>query len=278
MRTSWGSATDRGRVRRLNEDSLLAYPPVFVVADGMGGHHAGDVASRIAVEELATLAGRPEVAADDVHVAVQRIAHRLRETVGERTAGTTLAGVGVASHNKGSYWLVFNIGDSRVYRWAAGLLTQISVDHSVVQELVDRGELAPHEAGAHPDRHVITRAIGTGPDPEPDYWLIPAAPGDRILVCTDGLTSELDDRRLAKVLGAVADPQQAATELVEAAVLHGGRDNVTVVVVDVAAGGHDPAESTAEGARPRLLVPWDEATDGSTNPRASRARVPEVDR
>ncbi len=235
-------------MRRLNEDSLLAYPPVFVVADGMGGHAAGDVASRIAVEEFAGLAGRASVTADDVHECVGRISQRIRGSVGERSAGTTVAGVADASTSDGSYWLVFNIGDSRVYRWAAGALEQISVDHSVVQELVDRGELALADMGSHPDRHVITRALGTDLEPEPDYWLLPAGPADRFLVCSDGLTSELSDDDLGEILSSVKDPQNAAIALVDLAVRRGGRDNVSVVVVDTTTGGRpdDDVERTAD--------------------------------
>lgn len=237
MRTSWGSATDRGRVRRLNEDSLLAYPPVFLVADGMGGHAAGDVASRLAVEEFSQLAGRTSASADEVHECFHRTATRLRETISDgRTVGTTVAGVAIAAHDGGTYWLVFNIGDSRVYRLAGGELEQISVDHSVVQEMLDAGELAPEQAVGHPERHVITRAVGTGSVPEPDYWLIPAGPADRVLICSDGLTSELDDAALQALLAEVADPQDAAQRLVAAALDAGGRDNISAVVVDVAAG------------------------------------------
>ncbi|MCB2174684.1 MAG: protein phosphatase 2C domain-containing protein [Actinomycetales bacterium] len=277
MRTTWGSATDCGPFRRLNEDALLAYPPLFVVADGMGGHDAGEVASRIAVEEAGQLAGRPEVTADDVHTIVRAISARVRAVVPDgRTVGTTFAGVGIARHEGGSYWLVFNIGDSRVYRYADAGLTQISVDHSVVQELVDRGVIGAAEALHHPDRHVITRAIGTGPDPDPDYWLIPAGAADRMLVCTDGLTDELADDEIAELLASSPDPQVAAERLVDAAVERGGRDNVTAIVVDVAASRAGDDDSTAEAHRePRG---WDEAADGSTNPRQSRARVPEVDR
>lgn len=277
MRTTWGSATDCGLFRRLNEDALLAYPPLFVVADGMGGHDAGEVASRIAVEEAGRLAGRAEVAADDVHVIVRAISTRVRAVVPDgRTVGTTFAGVGVARHEGGAYWLVFNIGDSRVYRYADATLSQISVDHSVVQELVDRGVISAAEALHHPDRHVITRAIGTGPDPDPDYWLIPAGQADRMLVCTDGLTDELADAEIAELLGSSPDPQVAAERLVKAAVDRGGRDNVTAVVVDVASARDVEDDSTAEAHRgPR---DWDEASDGSTNPRQSRSRVPEVDR
>jgi len=247
-------------VRRLNEDSLLAYPPVFVVADGMGGHAAGDVASRIAVEEFAGLAGRLMVTADDVHECVGRISQRIRGSVGERSAGTTVAGVADASTSDGSYWLVFNIGDSRVYRWASGALEQISVDHSVVQELVDRGELSAAEAAGHPDRHVITRALGTDIEPEPDYWLLPAGTADRILVCSDGLTSELSDEDLSLILSTVHDPQNAAIALVDLAVRRGGRDNVSVVVVDSAGGAHrDEIEQTAD--TPVRAAP-DRATEG----------------
>ncbi|MCV2395619.1 protein phosphatase 2C domain-containing protein [Actinotalea sp. M2MS4P-6] len=280
VHAAWGSATDCGPYRRLNEDALLAYPPLFVVADGMGGHDAGEVASRIAIEEASSLAGRPVVTADDVHVVVRAISARVREAVpAGRTVGTTFAGVGLATHDGGSYWLVFNIGDSRVYRFADGALSQISVDHSVVQELVDRGVIAPQEAHRHPDRHVITRAIGTGPDPDPDYWLLPVGSDDRMLVCSDGLTDELADDELAAVLADVADPQVAAEALVDAAVRRGGRDNVTAIVVDVATARSVDADSTAQGAERRAAAkPWDELSDGSTNPRASRARVPEVDR
>jgi serine/threonine protein phosphatase PrpC len=238
VHTSAGSATDIGRIRRLNEDASLVHPPVFLVADGMGGHTAGDVASRLAVEEFFQLAGRPTATHDDIQRCVERTASRVRETVpGGRTAGTTVAGVAVAAHDGEPYWLVFNVGDSRVYRLADGALEQVSVDHSVVQELVDAGRLSPQDAEHHPERHIITRAIGTGPAPSPDYWLIPAGPADRMLVCTDGLTQELDDDAIRYLLMDQPDPQEAARGLVSAAVAAGGRDNVTAVVVDVTDGG-----------------------------------------
>ena len=283
MRTSWGSATDRGRVRRLNEDSLLAYPPVFLVADGMGGHCAGDVASRLAVEEFSQLAGRSTASADDVHACFSRTAERLRRTVAaDRTAGTTVAGVAIAAHDGGSYWLVFNIGDSRVYRLAGGELEQISVDHSVVQELVDSGELDADAAREHPERHVITRAVGTGEEPEPDYWLIPAGTADRLLICSDGLTSELQDDAIQAVLAGVADPQEAASRLVADALRAGGRDNITAVVVDVAAapGGPDTETTLRSEDRPvpgpdlvPTSEPWDDEIDGITVPRPIPART-----
>lgn len=273
MRTSWGSATDTGRVRALNEDALLAYPPVFLVADGMGGHEAGDVASRLVVEEFGRLAGRAGVTPDDVHACIQGAARRLRATVGDRTAGTTIAGVAVAAHDGGAYWLVFNVGDSRVYRIVAGRLQQISVDHSVVQELLDAGAIVPEQVGEHPERNVVTRAVGTGPDPEPDYWLIPAGPTDRLLVCSDGLTAELTDAQIAAVLVAQDDPQDAAQALVDAAVRAGGSDNVTAVVVDVAAAVPEPRPPRAAPARPLEPV-VDDLPGEDTNPRPTAPEVP----
>ena len=270
MRTSWGSATDRGHVRDVNEDALLAYPPVFLVADGMGGHDAGDLASRIAVEEFAQLAGRPTATADDVHACFVRASARIRaEFTGGRRGGTTVAGVAVAEHDGGSYWLVFNVGDSRVYRWTDGGLEQVTVDHSVVQELLDAGRLSPAQAAGHADRHVVTRALGTGPDPEPDYWLLPAGSRDRLVVCTDGLTRELTDDDIAAVVEQQSDPQAAAAALVAFALAGGGHDNVSVVVVDVAtAGGAQDVSITIPRADAGLgPTQWDEMLDGATVPR-----------
>jgi len=278
VRTSWGSATDRGHVRPVNEDALLAYPPVFLVADGMGGHFAGDVASRLAVEEFSQLVGRSSASPDEVHACFRRTAERLHETIAAgRTAGTTVAGVAIAAHDGGAYWLVFNIGDSRVYRLCAGALEQISVDHSVVQELVDAGELAAGEARTHPERHVITRAVGTDGEPEPDYWLIPAGSADRLLICSDGLTTELDDEALRRVLATVPDPQEAAQRLISDALDAGGRDNVSAVVVDVAAVGEGPDVGMTVKAshlgqlraavRDEHPDGWDEQVDGATLPR-----------
>ena len=247
MRTTWGSATDRGLTRAANEDALLAHPPVFLVADGMGGVAGGAEASRVAVEEFARLAGRATTTADEIHACFRRTGERLAVELAGTRAGTTVAGVAVASVGPSAYWLVFNIGDSRVYRWANGVLDQITVDHSVVQELVDRGELATDLVASHPDRHVITRVLGTSGAPEPDYWMIPAGARDRLLICTDGLSRELRADVVAVGLRENASPQDAATWLVSRAIAAGGRDNVTVVVVDAASdaddtGGPDPSQ------------------------------------
>ena len=248
MRTQWGTATDRGCVRAINEDPVLAKAPVFLVADGMGGHDAGDIASAIVVEEFAALTGQAATTSDEVHDCIGRAAARIRETLTGLTAGTTVAGVAVAALEGEHYWLVFNVGDSRVYRLADGEFEQISVDHSVVQELVDRGSLSVRAAKIHPERHVITRAVGTSSSPEPDYWLLPVGAHDRFLICSDGLTTELSDDTIHGGLSAYPDPGEAATWLVAEALKAGGRDNVTVVVVDSAAGGDAGPEESALSA------------------------------
>lgn len=234
VRTSWGSATDRGHVREVNEDALLTFPPVFLVADGMGGYDAGDLASRIAVEEFAQLAGAVGVGVEDVHGCFARACARMRtEFTGGRQGGTTVAGAVLVEIDREPYWLVFNVGDSRVYRFSDERLEQVSVDHSVAQELAEAGVIRRDQVASHPDRHVLTRALGTGEPPEPDYWMLPAGTSDRLLVCTDGLVRELSDEDLAAALAAEDDAQGLADRLVAAALARGGRDNVSVVVVDV---------------------------------------------
>lgn len=265
MLTTWGSATDRGLVRQVNEDSVLAFPPVFLVADGMGGHEAGGEASRIVVEEFAQLAGQPIATTDEVHSCFRRTAARLRAELAGVRAGTTVAGVAVTAFGTTSYWLVFNIGDSRVYRMHAGALEQITVDHSVVQELVDTGALSAEMAVDHPDRHVITRVLGTTSSPEPDYWLIPAGEHDRLLICSDGLTTALDDAKIESGLLEHESPQAAASWLVNHAVAAGGRDNVSVVVVDVVA-GDDALDATTAGRRDHLIRQFVETWGMSDTP------------
>jgi serine/threonine protein phosphatase PrpC len=233
----WGSATDVGRVRTLNEDSLLAVPGLFVVADGMGGHAAGEVASQLAVAEFARLAEQAAVRAEDVAETVRRANEHILAAGAERGdrhgMGTTLTGVGVVGSEQGEQLAIFNVGDSRVYQVTEGQLRQLTVDHSAVQELVDAGRLTAQAARTHPRRNVVTRSLGTDPAPDADVWLVQPVAGDRFLVCSDGLTGELQDSDIAELLGQNPDPQAAADELVRQAVAVGGHDNVTVVVLDV---------------------------------------------
>ncbi len=239
-----GARTDVGRVREANEDDLLVAPPVFVVADGMGGHAGGEAASRIVVEQFTALARAgydPHHAEAVVQETLERCQRRLAEyaersgDVGRRSSpGTTAVSALLVETEEGAAWLVSNLGDSRCYRFADGALAQVSVDHSLVQELVDAGRISAEEAARHPERHVITRALGGPGTPEPDHFVLPLAEAPRLLLCTDGVNGMLDDDAIARVLREAEDPQHAADRLVDEALSAGGRDNATAVVVDVA--------------------------------------------
>jgi len=250
-----GAATAIGRVRRVNEDSYLALPSLYVVADGMGGHGSGDVASALAIDALAACARVLPVTAeavlaalDDANQAIVGATVRRGEVDG---MGTTVTGLALIETSGGSHLMVFNVGDSRVYRLAADRLDQITVDHSEAQELVVAGALTRDQARAYSRRNIVTRALGSDPAPTADHWLLPAIDGDRYLLCSDGLFSELTDDRIRELL-ATGDPQHAATTLVAAADDAGGHDNITVVVVDIDA-DDDPV---ADGeTTPRQMLP-----------------------
>lgn len=233
IQLSWGARSDIGLRRRSNEDAMIAEFPVFLVADGMGGHEAGDVASESALSAFRPLVGRAAVSIQEVDAAFRSATVAVEAIEAQQArAGTTIAGVAVSEHDGVSYWLVMNIGDSRTYRLTGGALEQISVDHSAVQELIDAGRLSPADAESHPERHVITKAVGAGSRAEPDYWLLPANAGDRLLICSDGLSKEVAPEEIAQVLRDELSAEAAAARLVQQALLHGGRDNVTVIVVD----------------------------------------------
>ena len=256
MSVHWGSASHRGRVRSANEDSMFASASLFVVADGMGGHAAGEVASRLAVEEFRPLSELPAITVEDVRETVGRANDRIllaAQEVGRAGMGTTLTGMAVVVADGWTQWAVFNVGDSRTYRFADGHLVQLTVDHSEVQELVDAGQITPDEAARHPLRNVVTRSLGLSPAPVPDIWVMPPAPGERFLLCSDGLTRELSNDTIRGVLQHHPQSQDAAGTLVADAVEAGGRDNVTAVVVDLvvdAAGRDDVDDDTA----PRTAV------------------------
>jgi PPM family protein phosphatase len=230
----WAGATHPGVRRTVNEDSVFASFPVFVVADGMGGHASGDVASALAVEAFRSLKGRTLADVECVEAAVQRAFDDVHaRSVGEPIGGTTLSGSVLVDVRGVAHWLILNIGDSRTYLYERGALQQVTVDHSVVQELVETGALARADARTHPSRNVITRALGAGERQPPDAWLRPAERGQRLLVCSDGLTGEVDDVEIAEILGDVASPAAAAALLMRRALDAGAPDNVSVVVVDV---------------------------------------------
>lgn len=230
----WAEVTDRGRRRDVNQDAVLAKYPLFVVADGMGGHEAGEIAARLAVDVVSSLAGASP-SMDEVTQVVRHAHDRVRALVSasERRPGTTLSGVVVTEHAGEPCWLVLNVGDSRTYRMVGGILEQLTRDHSEVAELVAQGLVAIEDAPRHPRRHVVTRVLGgSSPEVEPDLRMFPVSTGDRMLVCTDGLTEILPDARVQAVLRAECHPQAAADRLVREALASGAQDNVTVVVVD----------------------------------------------
>jgi len=239
-----GAATDVGLVREVNEDSFLAAPPVFVVADGMGGHDGGDVASTIVVEEFARLAEQgydPARGTEAVAATLRECQGRIERFGAEQRArgarnfhaGTTAVAALLVEDDGVPKWLLANLGDSRVYRFLDGALEQVSVDHSVVQELVDAGVITPDDAAVHPERHVVTRALGGSDRVEADYFLLPLPSVERLLLCSDGVSGMIDDTEIATILARAGDPRDAADEIVAASLRAGGRDNATAVVIDV---------------------------------------------
>lgn len=226
-----GAHTHTGKVRAGNEDSILAADPCFLVADGVGGQEAGAQASSAAVEVFQEMlpAGNParlediERALSDARQAVRGIA-----TAGGRGAGSTLTGVIRVDHDGIPQWYVLNIGDSRVYLHRDAELLQLTTDHSLQEELGAAGDPAAELA----PKNVITRALG-GDDDRHDSWLLPLESGSRVLVCSDGLTSEVGDEQIRGVLTEEPVAERAADELLRRALMEGGRDNVSVIVVDV---------------------------------------------
>lgn len=238
---NWGAASHVGMLRQQNEDSFVAQPDVFVVADGMGGHNAGEVASALAIQGMKEAArsgfATPEAvvtAINGANAAIHKASGGLSE---QRGMGTTLTAVVplAATATEPQRMVVANVGDSRVYLFRNDELKQVSADHSYVQELLTEGYITAEEARVHPRRNIVTRALGIEGDVSADSWVLPMLPGDRYVLCSDGLVDEVEDEQIAAVLRQSGDPQHVANELVATANDHGGRDNVTVVVVDVVA-------------------------------------------
>ncbi|MFF2273707.1 PP2C family protein-serine/threonine phosphatase [Agromyces sp. NPDC058136] len=243
------AASDVGLVRRANEDSALAEWPIYLVADGMGGYEAGDRASAAVVEAFrAHVVGRPLATVVEVREALAAASAGVAKVAAgtARGAGSTVAGVALVDDEGAPAWLVFNVGDSRVYRHHGTELEQLTVDHSLGQELVDSGSMRPDELATFDRRNVITRAIGA-PDSTADSWLLPVVNGERLLICSDGLTGEVSDEGIRAILTMSGRPESAAAALVQRARQAGGRDNITVVVIDVIAGGSDEHADATTG-------------------------------
>ena len=231
----WGAATDVGRVRHINQDSLVARSGLYAVADGMGGHTAGEVAAEIAVEVLekqeAIVSTRDLIEA--VHTMNAAIMARADAEPELSGMGTTLCALALVVSGDQERLAIANVGDSRIYVYAGDELEQLTEDHSLVAQLVRDGTLTASQADRHPQRNVLTRALGIDPDVTVDAWEVLPFAGDRFVLCSDGLSNELTDDQIAAVLRRLAEPQEAANELVRLANENGGRDNVTVVVVDI---------------------------------------------
>jgi protein phosphatase len=232
-----GSATDVGRVREINEDRYLQRDDLglFAVADGVGGHQAGEVASQTSVETIETAFVEPttEGLVKAIEQANDAVWHLAQSAPEKRGMGTTLTAVALVSEDGEEHLAIANVGDSRVYLFQQGELSQLTDDHSLVEELVREGQITHEEARVHPQRSIITRALGMEPNVTVDHLQLIPYEGDRLLLCSDGLTNEVPDDRIESILRRMGDPQEAAQELVRQARAHGGNDNITVVVVDV---------------------------------------------
>ncbi len=240
--------TDAGRRRRRNEDAFVVDPPLFAVADGMGGAQAGEVASR-----LAAAAFREYHEADDLHgekrveaiiqEANRRIFSRAQSDAGASGMGTTITAALVEGGD--GRVAVGHVGDSRAYRIGEEGLEQLTQDHSLVGDLVRSGRLTPEEADTHPQRSVITRALGTDPEVDVDTFVVDAAPGDVFLICSDGLTTMVGDEEILRLVRESGGLAEAAKALVRAANREGGEDNITVVLFGLEEGEAQGIEETA---------------------------------
>ena len=260
-----GSATDTGLVRSVNQDLAVETSNLFAVADGMGGHAGGEVASRLAVDALGAAFGRKPTGfglSEAVTEANAVVWSHSQDNPDLRGMGTTLTAVALVNEDGRDVLALVNVGDSRSYRFHDGEISQITTDHSLAEEMVRTGELTEAEAAVHPHRHILTRALGVAADVAVDLWRIQPVRGDRYLLCSDGLTNELSVDQIAEVLSSVSEPQRAADLLVHAARTHGGSDNITVVVVDVVVGEEDEDQSgptvtavSSDFAKPPPLPP-----------------------
>lgn len=265
----WGAASDAGQIRPDNEDNVLARDGIFVVADGMGGHEAGEVASELAIERISANLEEHELptSANVIDAITTANGDIFRASIAnptQRGMGTTITAIAVIADplagrgepnidendpatepiivpvHPSEALVLANVGDSRTYLMRHDRLRRVTVDHSYVQELVATGHITEDEARTHPRRNIVTRALGIDPDVKVDWWTLPLIRGDRFLLCSDGLVDEITDAEIAATLLDTSDPQDAADRLVAQANDAGGRDNVTVVIVDVLEGDEPP--------------------------------------
>ena len=278
MRIEAGVATDIGRVRERNEDSFLVDPPIYAIADGMGGARGGAVASGLALERIEELSHEGKLTLTERVRAANRAV--FERSVSDREVsgmGTTLTAATV--DDRGAH--LAHVGDSRAYLVRAGALRQLTSDHTLVNRMVKAGEITPQEADVHPQRNVLTRSVGTEPEVHVDELDVPLIDGDRLLLCSDGLTNMVTEPQIQAILESTVNPQEAADRLVKAANRAGGIDNITVVILDV----HDDDKGMAEGTGEREGSPGGPTlrsgtpkgrapeTEARGRPRPSRATV-----
>jgi protein phosphatase len=268
--------TDAGRVRRRNEDAFVRDPPLFVVADGMGGAQAGEVASRLAAAAFREFHDADGLAPEErlaaiVQEANRRIYERARTDSEVSGMGTTVTAALVGD----DHVAIGHVGDSRAYRLRDGRLEQLTEDHSLVADLMRSGRLTPEEADAHPQRSVITRALGTDPEVDVDTSAVEAQPGDLFLLCSDGLTTMVSDEEILRLVAEAPTLDEAAARLVKAANSGGGEDNVTVVLF--ALEGDEETEETLVAPNADPAGEEDELEDTLTGlPPVSPAAAPPV--
>lgn len=245
--------TDTGRQRQANEDSFLVREPLFVVADGMGGAQAGEVASMTAVQafEGGLPPGNPEQALQEsIGLANRTIHNQAHSDASLAGMGTTITAAAV--NEEAETIVIGHVGDSRAYRLRDGILQRLTRDHSLVEEMRRRGQITEAQAEDHPQRSIITRALGPEAEVEADIQSVPSAPGDLFMLCSDGLTTMLGDERIRELLMGATTLDAATTALVDEANRAGGRDNITVVLFLVEDPDHPLA---ADGEQPTLISP-----------------------
>jgi serine/threonine protein phosphatase PrpC len=258
MLVKWGASSDTGTLRVQNEDSFLAEEKIFVVADGMGGHNAGEVASAMAIKMLAEAQANGISDASQLAKVIEQINHSIFQAAANQTdqrgMGTTLAVLALTPNettNEVSA-AVANIGDSRTYLFRNDEFRQVSVDHSYVQDLVSEGLITREEARTHARRNIVTRALGIEPSVAVDTWTLPLITGDRYVLCSDGLVDEVTDEAIEKCVKQKIEPQKVADQLVAIANANGGRDNITVIIVDVIADGTNSPAATSVTPKTKL--------------------------
>lgn len=280
VRLRWGGASDVGQVREVNQDSLFVGTGLFVVADGMGGHAGGEVASRLAVEtmgsELEREGSGPWRVLDlvtAVQAANDRVWAQSEHDPKLAGMGTTVVAIGLVEEDGETRVAIVNVGDSRAYRLSGGNLDQVSDDHSLVGELFREGRLTADEARIHPQKNIVTRAVGIERYVDVDEFQILPRTGDRYLLCSDGLTDEVTEDEIASVLRSIDEPEAAAQELVRQANAAGGRDNITLIVVDIVDDGMGP--TGASDARRESLPDDDDFSHDPDQDTQSLLAVPD---